>query len=104
MLDQWIREGKGFMLVRPISICGLCFIHRLILVRDSVMRLAQVYSITSATSFDDARLLYDKVLRGKDADRVPVVLVGNKCDLESERAVTLGLLFVSFLATRLTVE
>jgi len=61
MLDQWIREGKGFLLV---------------------------YSIVSKTSFEDVRVLYDKVLRGKDAEKVPVVLVANKCDLESERVVS----------------
>eukprot|EP00034_Subulatomonas_tetraspora_P001604 GABW01001930.1.p1 GENE.GABW01001930.1~~GABW01001930.1.p1 ORF type:complete len:88 (-),score=46.30 GABW01001930.1:90-353(-) len=30
----------------------------------------------------------DQILRVKDTDDVPMVLTGNKCDLESERMVT----------------
>lgn len=60
MQDQWMREGKGFLLV---------------------------YNITSKPTFDEVSLLYDKILRSKDKDKVPMVLVGNKCDLESNRQV-----------------
>jgi GTPase KRas protein len=60
MQDQWMREGKGFLLV---------------------------YNITSRSTFDEVSLLYDKILRSKDKDKVPMVLVGNKCDLEKERQV-----------------
>ena len=49
--------------------------------------VVQVYSIDSRPSFDSVRWLYKELLRGKAAERVPVVLVGNKCDLESERTV-----------------
>jgi GTPase KRas protein len=60
MQDQWMREGKGFLLV---------------------------YSITSKSTFDEIPLLYEKILRSKDADKVPMVIAGNKCDLEKERQV-----------------
>lgn len=60
MQDQWMREGKGFLLV---------------------------YNITSRSTFDEVSLLYDKILRSKDKDKVPMVLVGNKCDLEKDRQV-----------------
>jgi len=60
MQDQWIRDGKGFLLV---------------------------YNIISRPTFDDVQTLHDKILRTKDADKVPVVLVGNKADLKDQRTV-----------------
>mmetsp|Transcript_2106 Transcript_2106/g.2392 ORF Transcript_2106/g.2392 Transcript_2106/m.2392 type:complete len:188 (+) Transcript_2106:30-593(+) len=60
MQDQWMRDGKGFLLV---------------------------YSIVSRPTFDEVSILYDKILRTKDAEKVPLVLVGNKCDLKEERQV-----------------
>ena len=62
MQDQWMREGKGFLLV---------------------------YSITSRQTFDEVAMLRDKILRTKDdeGDSVPIVLAGNKCDLEDQRQV-----------------
>lgn len=60
MQDQWMRDGKGFLLV---------------------------YNITSRATFDEVATLYEKILRTKDTEKVPIVLVGNKCDLTSERQV-----------------
>lgn len=60
MQDQWMRDGKGFLLV---------------------------YNITSRPTFDEISKLYDKILRTKDATKVPIVVVGNKCDLKDERQV-----------------
>lgn len=49
--------------------------------RDQYMRTGQgfycVYDITSRTSFDEIASLHDMILRVKDADNVPMVLVGN---------------------------
>jgi|EP00769_Ergobibamus_cyprinoides_P001098 small GTP-binding protein len=60
--DQYMRTGHGFILV---------------------------YSVTSSTSFDDCRALHAQILRVKEKEGdVPIVLVGNKCDLEEERAVS----------------
>jgi len=61
MRDQYMRTGQGFMLV---------------------------YAITSRSSFDEISSFRDQILRVKDKDKVPIVLIGNKCDLESERQVT----------------
>jgi GTPase KRas protein len=63
MQDQWMRDGKGFLLV---------------------------YNITSRPTFDEVIVLRDKILRTKDADKVPIVLVGNKCDLKDERQVDIN--------------
>jgi GTPase KRas protein len=46
-----------------------------------------VYSITLQASFDEAMNLHEHILRVKDAETVPFVLVGNKCDLEEDREV-----------------
>ncbi|RLN53899.1 hypothetical protein BBJ29_008772, partial [Phytophthora kernoviae] len=45
---------------------------------------------TSRSSFDDIAGFKDKILRAKDVDNVPIVLVGNKCDLEVQRQVAAG--------------
>ncbi|KAH9855405.1 P-loop containing nucleoside triphosphate hydrolase protein [Lenzites betulinus] len=46
-----------------------------------------VYSITSRSSFNEVKHLHQQIKSVKDADRIPVVLVGNKCDIEYERQV-----------------
>merc|ERR1712154_612420 len=64
--DQWIREGDGFLIV---------------------------YAINSQESSDEAEMIRSKIVRILDADPddpdIPMVLVGNKCDLENERKVKL---------------
>jgi len=60
MQDQWMRDGKGFLLV---------------------------YNITAKSTFQEVSILHDKILRTKDADKVPIVLAGNKCDLKEQRQV-----------------
>jgi GTPase KRas len=60
--------------------------------RDSYMRTGQgflcTYAITSRTSFDEITTFREHILRVKDEDSVPMVLIGNKCDLEDERQVS----------------
>ncbi|QLQ79701.1 hypothetical protein HG537_0C03490 [Torulaspora globosa] len=60
MREQYMRTGEGFLLV---------------------------YSVTSRTSFDELMTYYQQIQRVKDVDYVPVVVVGNKSDLEEERQV-----------------
>ena len=47
-----------------------------------------VYSITSQATFNDLLELREQILRVKDTIDVPMVLVGNKCDLEDERVLS----------------
>ena len=61
MRDQYMRTGQGFLLV---------------------------YAIISRDSFDEINRFRDQILRVKDADRVPMVLAGNKSDLESDRQIS----------------
>ncbi|CAH2085230.1 unnamed protein product [Euphydryas editha] len=60
MRDLYMKNGQGFVLV---------------------------YSITAQSTFNDLQDLREQILRVKDKDDVPMVLVGNKCDLEAERVV-----------------
>lgn len=60
MRDLYMKNGQGFVLV---------------------------YSITAQSTFNDLQDLREQILRVKDTDDVPMVLVGNKCDLEEERVV-----------------
>ncbi len=61
MREQYMRTGEGFLLV---------------------------YSITSRQSFEEIMTFHQQILRVKDKDYFPIMLVGNKCDLESERQVS----------------
>ena len=60
MQDEWMRNGHGFMLV---------------------------YSVTARATFDEVHVLREKILRTHDTNSIPIVLVGNKCDLSDERQV-----------------
>jgi len=75
MREQYMRTGEGFLLV---------------------------YSITSRQSFEEIMTFQQQILRVKDKDYFPIIVVGNKCDLEHERQVSkqgillLPLYFFSF--------
>jgi Ras-related protein Rap-2C len=70
MRDLYIKNGQGFVVV---------------------------YSITSQQTFQDVRHMKDQIVRVKsgsysggsaDANRIPILLVGNKVDLEHQREVS----------------
>jgi small GTP-binding protein len=68
MREQYMRTGEGFLLV---------------------------YSITSRQSFEEIMTFQQQILRVKDKDYFPIIVVGNKCDLEHERQVSKqGILFL----------
>lgn len=56
MRDQYMRTGEGFLLV---------------------------FAVNSAKSFEDIGSYREQIKRVKDAEEVPMVLVGNKCDLQA---------------------
>ena len=65
--------------------------------RDTYIRTADgfvlVYSITSLQTFLDVGEMRDQIYRVLDREydeRVPIVVAGNKCDLEAERRVSRG--------------
>ena len=48
-----------------------------------------VYSITKQETFEEIQALYARIIRVKEDDEIlpPVVICGNKCDLENQRQV-----------------
>eukprot|EP01126_Amoeba_proteus_P062141 TRINITY_DN840_c0_g1_i10.p1 TRINITY_DN840_c0_g1~~TRINITY_DN840_c0_g1_i10.p1 ORF type:complete len:174 (-),score=14.42 TRINITY_DN840_c0_g1_i10:37-558(-) len=61
MRDLYMKNGQGFVLA---------------------------YSIIAQSTFNDIPDLREQILRVKDIDNVPMVLVGNKCDLSDQRVIT----------------
>lgn len=74
-----------------ISLTALVFQEQFTAMRDLYMKNGQgfvlVYSITAQSTFNDLQDLREQILRVKDTDDVPMILVGNKCDLDDERVV-----------------
>lgn len=60
MREQYMRSGEGFLLV---------------------------FAVTDHPSFDEISKFHRQILRVKDRDEFPMLIVGNKADLESQRAV-----------------
>lgn len=61
MRDLYMKKGEGFVLV---------------------------YSITRDSTFKEIPDIVDQIFRIKDNDAIPLVLVGNKVDLEEQRQVS----------------
>src|ERR1700691_4618670 len=60
--------------------------------RELYMKTVQafllVFSITSQSSLAELQELREQIIRIKDDENVPIVIVGNKSDLEEDRVVT----------------
>jgi len=63
MREQYMRAGQGFMIV---------------------------YSITNRASFEEAMFFQQQILRVKDSDYFPMILVGNYCDRGTERVISVS--------------
>ncbi|KAL2140715.1 hypothetical protein VTI28DRAFT_3308 [Corynascus sepedonium] len=65
--------------------------EQFVAMRDLYMKTGQgfllVFSIASKTSFEELEMLRDDIIRVKDDEDIPIVIVGNKADLEDQRAV-----------------
>ncbi|TPX31184.1 hypothetical protein SmJEL517_g05436 [Synchytrium microbalum] len=55
--DQHLKDGKGFLLV---------------------------FAINDKSTFEEVKQLREQIIRLKDTKRVPLVMIGNKCDLPAE--------------------
>lgn len=60
--------------------------------RDLYMKKAEgfliVYSLVMQSTFTDLADMVEQLFRVKDATDVPMVIVGNKCDMDDERTVS----------------
>lgn len=61
MREQYIRSGQGFLLV---------------------------YSVADRSSYEEVIRLYKHIVRVKDRDDFPMIVIANKCDLEDQRLVS----------------
>ncbi|KAK8073778.1 ras family-domain-containing protein [Apiospora phragmitis] len=65
--------------------------EQFVAMRDLYMKTGQgfllVFSITSASSLAELAGLRDEIIRIKDDEKVPIVICGNKADLEDQRSV-----------------
>ncbi|XP_029014793.1 ras-related protein R-Ras [Betta splendens] len=61
MREQYMRSGEGFLMVFALNDLG---------------------------SYHEVQKFHTQILRVKDRDDFPMVLVGNKADLEAQRAIT----------------
>ena len=69
MREQYMRSGEGFLLV---------------------------YSVADRSSFDELPRLHRQILRVKDRDEFPMLMVANKADLQHQRMVLLDTLFFPY--------
>ena len=64
MREQYMRSGEGFLLV---------------------------FSVTDRGGLDEMFKFHRQILRVKDRDEFPMLMVGNKVDLEHQRQVSTGI-------------
>ncbi|KAG5682290.1 hypothetical protein PVAND_011650 [Polypedilum vanderplanki] len=62
MREQYMRSGEGFLLV---------------------------FSVTDYASFEEIYKFHRQILRVKDRDEFPMLMIGNKSDLEAQRVVSI---------------
>jgi len=63
MREQYMRSGEGFLLV---------------------------FSLTERSSFEEIYKFHKQVLRVKDRDEFPMLIVGNKADMDRQRQVSIA--------------
>jgi GTPase KRas protein len=73
MRDQYIRTGQGFLCVYRFCLTNIPPL---------------IISITSRSSFEAITGFRDQILRVKDQESYPMVIVANKCDLDKDREVS----------------
>ncbi|KAK2106820.1 Ras- protein Rap-1A [Saguinus oedipus] len=81
MRDLYMKNGQGFALV--YSITAQSTFNDLQDLREQILRVKDTEDRLFSLSVEDLEAIYHR----PDRARVPMILVGNKCDLEDERVV-----------------
>ncbi|KAK3394108.1 krev-1 [Podospora didyma] len=80
-------DGRQVML----EILDTAGTEQFVAMRDLYMKTGQgfllVFSINSGPSLDELKTLREEIIRIKDDENIPIVIVGNKADLEDSRTV-----------------
>ena len=69
MRDQYMRTGEGRLIENPPFL------------KKFLTGFLIVFAVNNAKSFEDITQYREQIKRVKDAEEVPMVMVGNKCDL-----------------------
>lgn len=76
MREQYLRTGDGFLLVFSLTS------------RERFANSLIPFTDHGTFSLEYVRTLQRHIDRLKDRDQFPMILVGNKCDLEDERQIS----------------
>eukprot|EP01027_Heterolobosea_sp_BB2_P012165 GEZU01017652.1.p1 GENE.GEZU01017652.1~~GEZU01017652.1.p1 ORF type:complete len:212 (-),score=76.04 GEZU01017652.1:242-856(-) len=83
--DSYLKQTKVDGKVVRLSILDTAGQDEYESLRDTYMRTGDgflvVFDLSSPKSFKEMQEFHDRILRVKDLDFVPMVIVGNKCDL-----------------------
>ena len=84
-----VRQGPVMLFTRAKWVCGEQDEFSILQSKQAVglHGWILVYSVTSRSSFEMVSIIRDKVLNYTGIDSVPVVIVGNKSDLDAQRCV-----------------
>ncbi|KAI4110845.1 MAG: hypothetical protein LQ339_001121 [Xanthoria mediterranea] len=89
LTDCGEKRGRGQKLLDSLDTAGT---EQFTAMRELYMKSGQgfllVFSITSLSSLTELHELRDQIVRIKDDPQVPLVIVGNKSDLDDERVVS----------------
>jgi Ras-related protein R-Ras2 len=90
--DSYTKQCVIDQLVAKLDIIDTAGQDEFSAMRDQYMRCGQgfllVFSLIDKASMSEIYRLHKQILRIKDGDEFPMILIGNKCDLQRQRLVS----------------